>query len=97
MFRICLTSNINILLAHLNKTHTYLLSLLCNETVVNTVTCAGRGGVEVQVRPVALVKLQPPVVSDKGRVRAGGGGYSWAPIPTQRDRTNPDTRPDIAP
>lgn len=60
------------------------------------VVCVGRA-VEVQVRMSAVVKLQPSVVSDRGRVSVGGGGYSWAPIPTQRETANPDTRPAKAP
>lgn len=53
--------------------------------------------VEVQLRPPVTVKLQPSVVSARGRVTSGEGGYIWAPIPTHRDMTNPDKSPDKAP
>lgn len=62
------------------------------------VLSGGRGGGgEVHVRLAAVVKLQPSVVSDNGRVSAGGGGENWAPTPTHRDKTSPDKRPDKAP
>lgn len=70
--------------------------MLCTGAVVMEVGCAGRA-VEVQLRLSAVVKLQPSVVSDRGRVISGGGGYIWAPMPTHRDKINPDTRPDKAP
>lgn len=50
-----------------------------------------------QFRPGPTVKLQPSVVSDRGRVSAGLGGYIWAPTPTHRDTANPDNRPSSAP
>lgn len=60
------------------------------------VSCAGRA-VEVQLRLSAVVKLQPSVVSDRGRVISGEGGYILAPMLTQRDMINPDIRPVKAP
>lgn len=58
--------------------------------------CVGKA-VEVQLRLSVVVKLQPSVVSDRGRLISGDGGYIWAPMPTHRANTNPDTRPDNAP
>jgi len=59
----------------------------------------GRVGraVEVQLKPSVTVRLQPSVFSGRGRLIVGGGGYIWAPMPTHKDTTNPDTRPDRAP
>lgn len=73
-----------------------LLSALCAGAVVMGISCVGRA-VEVQLRPPVMVKLQPSVVSGRGLVNSGGGGYTWAPMPTHRDTTKPDTRPDKAP
>lgn len=69
--------------------------MLCTEAVVKGTDFVG-AAVDVQVWLTA-VRLQPSVVSDRGLVIAGGGGYIWAPMPTHRDTTNPDTRPDKAP
>lgn len=70
--------------------------MLCTGPVVMEVGCVDRA-VEVQFRLSVVVKLQPSVASDRGLIIAGGGGYIWAPMPTQSDTTNPDTRPDNAP
>ncbi len=53
--------------------------------------------VEVQLRPPVVVKLQPSVVSDRGRVISGEGGYIRPPRLTHKDATKPDRRPDKAP
>lgn len=76
--------------------HTYVPSMLCSGAVVIELGSVGRA-VEVQLRVSVVVRLQPSVLSDSGRVIAGGGGYTWAPRPTHRDTTNPDTRPVKAP
>ncbi len=46
---------------------------------------------------VQLVKLQPSVISDRGRVIEGGGGYIRDPMVKQNEATNPDNRPDKPP
>ncbi len=55
------------------------------------------GSVDVQLRPSIVVKLQPSVLSGRGRVIEGGGGYMMDPMVTQNDATNPDNRPDKPP
>lgn len=50
--------------------------------------------VEVQLRPGSgEVALQPAVLSGRGWVIAGEGGYSTAPRVTHIDATNPDNKP----
>lgn len=53
--------------------------------------------VEVQLRLLGEVELQPSVLSGRGWVNAGEGGYSCAPRVTHIDATNPDNKPDKPP
>lgn len=92
MSYICLRLN----LAEFCILHTYLSSLFCTGAVVMEVGWVGKA-VEVQLRLTGVVKLQPSVVSVRGRVISRGGGYILDPMLTQRDTINPDIRPDTAP
>lgn len=58
---------------------------------VMKVGCVGKA-VEVQLGLSVVVKLQPSMVSDRGRVIAGGGGYITDAMLTPQDTSNPDTR-----
>lgn len=53
----------------------HLVFTLCTGAVVMECSCAGRA-VAVQLRLSVAVKLQPSVVSGRGRVSSGGGGYT---------------------
>lgn len=53
--------------------------------------------VEVQLELSVKVKLHPSVVSGRGRVISGGGGYTTDPMLKHSDATNPDMRPDNPP
>lgn len=53
--------------------------------------------VEVQLRLLTVGKLQPSVVSGKGRVISGGEGDIRPPRPTHTDTAKPNTRPDKPP
>ncbi len=90
-----MTNNIKPIINH-RRSHTHLPSMLCAGPVVMEDGRVGRA-VKVQLRLSVVLKLQPSVFSDRGRVIAGSGGYICAPIPTHRDTTNPDTRPQKAP
>lgn len=59
--------------------------------MIMKVGCVGKA-VEVQLGLSVVVKLQPSMVSDRGRVIAGGGGYITDAILTPQDTSNPDTR-----
>lgn len=75
--------------------YTYLLLISTGAVVVEL--CNVGTWVEVQLKLSVIVKLQPSVVSDRGRLISGGGGYIWAPMATQRDTASPNTTPDKAP
>lgn len=63
---------------------------------VMKVGCVGKA-VEVQLRLSVEVKLESPMVSDRGRVIAGGGGYITDPMLRHKEATNPETRLDKPP
>lgn len=53
--------------------------------------------VDVQLLFSVKVKLHPSVVSGRGRVIPGRGGYITDPMLKHSDATNPDMRPDKPP
>ena len=58
--------------------------------------CGGGRAVLLQLeKPVE--KLHPAVLRSSGLLIAAGGGYIWAPIPTHRATTRPESSPNTAP
>ena len=60
------------------------------------VGCVGRAA-EVQLRLSVVVKFELSMVSDRGRVIAGGGVDITDPMLRHKEATHPDTRPDKPP
>lgn len=73
-----------------------LSSVLSAEVTVVSLGTVGEM-VEVQLLISVKVKLHLSVVSGRGRVISGGGGYTTDPMPKHSDATNPDMRPDNPP
>lgn len=82
---------------HHTSSPTYMLSSVVSAgNVLVTPGSVGRI-VEVQLRLSVRVKLHPSVVSGRGRVISCGEGCITDPRLTQKEATNPDTRPNIPP
>lgn len=73
-----------------------LSSVLITGVVVVSPSTVGEM-VEVQLELSVKVRLHPSVVSGRGRVISGRGGYITDPMLRHSDATKPDMRPDNPP
>lgn len=69
--------------------------LIAGVVVVNPSTVGEM--VEAQLELSVKVKLHPSVVSGRGRVISGRGGYTTDPMLKHSDVAKPDMRPDNPP